>query len=477
MSEKTILVWFRKDLRIHDNEILIEASRKADFIIPLYCFDERQFQLTRFNTLKTGSFRAQFLIESVADLKKSMKDLGGDLLIAKGKPEEIIPYLVEKYKVSEVYHHREVASEETIISEKVETELWKQKINLKHFIGHTLYNKEDLPFPIKDIPDIFTTFRKKIERESAVKPCFDKVQIINLPKDFETSEVPALIDLGFTEVLHKDTRAVMDYKGGETAGKCRLQSYFWKTDRLKNYKITRNGLIGADYSSKFSAWLSLGCLSPRGIYWEIKKYEKERIANESTYWLYIELLWRDYFRFMFKKHGSKFFLKNGFKVSPPEECENQLELFEKWKTGQTGVPFIDANMREVNASGYMSNRGRQNVASFLVKDLKVNWLLGAAYFEEKLIDYCPSSNWGNWAYVAGVGNDPRDNRYFNVMKQAKEYDPQGEYVRLWVPELSRIPGVKVHEPWNILVHQLEEYQVRLGVNYPFPITQLEYSNK
>ena len=476
MSEKTILVWFRKDLRMHDNEMLLEASKKAEFIIPFYCFDERDFQLTSFNTLKTGSIRAQFLIESVADLKQSMQSLGGDLLVAQGKPEEIIPMLVQKYNVAEVYHHREVASEETRTSEKVETALWKQKVNLKHFIGHTLYNKEDLPFPIKDVPDVFTNFRKKIERESAVKPSFEIPAKINFPNGVESSVVPDITNLGFTQLPVKDSRAVLNYKGGEKVGLARLKSFFWDTDHIKNYKNTRNGLLGADYSSKFSAWISMGCLSPRGIYWEIKKYEQERGANESTYWLYFELLWRDYFRFMFKKHGNKFFNKNGFKDSGPEESTNQTELFEKWKTGQTGIPFIDANMREMNASGYMSNRGRQNVASFLVKDLKVNWTFGAAFFEEKLIDYCPASNWGNWAYIAGVGNDPRENRYFNIIKQAKEYDSQGEYVRFWIPELKNIPAGKIHEPWNLSSQVLAEYQVQLGKTYPMPLVPLAYKH-
>ncbi|MEO8794362.1 MAG: DASH family cryptochrome [Daejeonella sp.] len=471
MSDRIILVWFRKDLRIHDNEILLEACRKADYVIPFYCFDKRQFEITAFNTLKTGLIRANFLLESVADLQNSLKSLGSDLIIKFGLPEEIIPELVRKYQVSEVYHHREVASEETGISENVETALWKFKINLKHFIGHTLYHKEDLPFPIRDIPDVFTTFRKKIERESEVKPCFDTPEKIVSPANMESGSLPKLSDLGFENYVIKDPRAVLDYKGGETNGTARLKSFFWESDSLRNYKNTRNELIGKNYSSKLSAWLSLGCLSPREIFWEIKKYEKERVANDSTYWLYFELLWRDYFRFMFKKHGNKFFFKSGFKGKFPDEAENQQELFDCWKSAQTGIPFIDANLRELIQTGFMSNRGRQNVASFLVKDLKVNWTWGAAFFEEKLIDYDPASNWGNWAYIAGVGNDPRENRHFNILKQAKEYDPQGDYVRLWIPELEKIPGSKIHEPWTLSDEKLKAYNVSIGKSYPTPLSE------
>ena len=462
MSGRTILVWFRKDLRIHDNEILAEAVRKADKIIPVYCFDPRQFETTSFQTKKTGLIRARFLLESVADLQQSFQKAGGNLTIRIGKPEVVIPELVVKYHVNEVYHHREVASEETRVSADVENALWKLKINLKHFIGHTLYHKEDLPFPINSIPDIFTSFRKKVERDSTVRNCHETPVNMSFPEGMEVDVLPQLSDFGFDEHEVFDNRSVMKFQGGETVAMNRLQNYFWVTEAVKTYKQTRNNLIGADYSSKFSAWIALGCLSPREVYWEIKKYEKQNGTCDSTYSLYLELLWRDYFRFMFKKYGNKFFQKIGFKGIAPEEGENQQELFELWKNAETGIPFIDANMRELNATGFMSNRGRQNVASFLVKDLKVNWMWGAAYFEERLIDYCPANNWGNWAYVAGVGNDPKEYRHFNVLKQAAEYDPNGEYVRLWIPEIALLSGSEIHQPWKLSRAEQSDYQL---VNY------------
>jgi len=466
MSCKTILVWFRKDLRIHDNEILTEAVRKGDFIIPVYCFDPRQFEITPHNTLKTGFFRAEFLLQSVADLRQSFRNAGGDLIIRQGKPEEILPELVSQYDVHEVYHHREVASEETGVSALVEDALWKQKINLRHFIGHTLYHKEDLPFPIHSIPDVFTSFRKKVERDGMVRPCFEDPGPMKFPDNLEGGSMPSLSDLGFAQTEPADERSAMKFKGGETEALKRLKEYFWEKHAVKNYKQTRNGLIGADYSTKFSAWIAMGCLSPREVYWEIKNYEKLNGAGDSTYSLYLELLWRDYFRFMFKKYGNKFFQKTGLNGKVPEEAENQKELFELWKNGETGVPFIDANMRELNATGFMSNRGRQNVASFLVKDLKVNWKWGAAYFEEKLIDYCPANNWGNWAYIAGVGNDPRVDRHFNILKQAADYDPHGDYVRLWIPELSQLNDHYVHQPWKLSEVERAEYQLKSYTDCP-----------
>lgn len=460
MSGKTILVWFRKDLRIHDNEILSEAVRKGETLVPVYCFDPRQFETTSFQTQKTGYVRAKFLIECVADLRHSLQKLGADLVIRTGKPEDILPELVSKYHVTEVYHHREVASEETRVSADVENALWRLKINLKHFIGHTLYHKEDLPFPINNIPDVFSSFRKKIERDSSVRKCTDSPGNFTIPQDMESGVLPSLSDLGFEDAQNTDERSLMKFKGGETEALSRMHSYFWETDAVKNYKQTRNSLLGADYSSKFSAWLALGCLSPREVYWEIKKYEQERGSSDSTYALFLQLLWRDYFRFMFKKYGNKFFQKIGFKGVAPEEAEHQQDHFELWKQGKTGVPFIDAIIRELNSTGFLSNRGRQNAASFLVRNLKVNWMWGASYFEEKLIDYCPANNWGNWAYIAGVGNDPKEYQHFNVLNQAKEFDPNGDYVRLWVPELAAIPGSMIHQPWTLSERELGEYGIR-----------------
>jgi deoxyribodipyrimidine photo-lyase len=191
-------------------------------------------------------------------------------------------------------------------------------------------------------------------------------------------------------------------------------------------------MTGSDYSSKFSAWLALGCISPRFIYQELKKYESLHTANDSTYWLIFELLWRDYFRFMMKKYHNSFFQKNGIKNTDFTTKTVNLDLLQNWIDAKTGVDFIDANMTELKLTGFMSNRGRQNVASYLCNDLAVDWRYGAAYFEQQLIDYDVCSNWGNWAYLAGVGNDPKGSRYFNIEKQAADYDKNKTFRNLWL---------------------------------------------
>jgi deoxyribodipyrimidine photo-lyase len=391
MNGKTILVWFRNDLRVHDNEILLEAVKRAETVIPVYCFDPRYFADTNYGTKKTGSFRAKFLLESVNGLRQSLQSLGGDLMIRFGMPEEILPEICQKYAVSEVYHHREVAAEETEISSNVESALWKQQINLKHFIGHTLYHKEDLPFPIKDIPDAFMVFKKKIERDSNVRPGFARPERIHVPENMDSGNLPLLSDLGVS-MPPLDERAQWRFVGGEQEGLAHL------SDFLLTYQAPPKGQKNVTTtSSLLSPWLSLGCLSPREVYWQVKNFEKEHPSRDIAAHIVLELQWRDYFRFMLKKHGSN----TTYSSQEPEVAES--ESFNKWRNAKTGYALIDACMTELNSTGFINNRCRQYVALCLVNDLGVSWKAGAAYFEEKLIDYSPASNWGNWTYIAGEG--------------------------------------------------------------------------
>lgn len=262
-----------------------------------------------------------------------------------------------------------------------------------------------------------------------------------------TSATPLCPDT-YTARVH-DPRSAFGLPGGETAAWARVQHYFGSTKSLSRYKETRNGMLGRDYSSKLSVYLAHGCITARQVMDAVKSYEKAEGANESTYWLIFELLWRDYMRFYSKKYGKKVFLLGG--AQGPEGVakwpwSRNAALFERWARGQTGYPLIDANMRELALTGFMSNRGRQIVASFLVRDLGLDWRLGAQHFEALLLDHDVCSNWGNWQYAAGVGADPREDRYFNPVKQGNDYDPQGAYVRAWLPELRALPTRLLLDP-------------------------------
>jgi deoxyribodipyrimidine photo-lyase len=252
-----------------------------------------------------------------------------------------------------------------------------------------------------------------------------------------------------------------------------MNEYIWEGDHLKNYKKTRNGMLGANYSSKFSPWLAVGALSPRMINKEVRKYEDERVSNQSTYWMIFELIWRDYWKFLFVKYDPQIFYPGGIQ-DKQVDWQHDPELFKRWADGTTGFPFVDANMRELKHTGFMSNRGRQNVASVLAKNLGIDWRWGAAWFESQLIDYDVYSNYGNWAYVAGVGTDTR-NRYFHIVNQAKKYDNEGEYMQHWLPELSNVPRKLLPEFHEQNPEELKMYDVVLGEDYPEPVIDLEES--
>jgi deoxyribodipyrimidine photo-lyase len=463
-----ILIWYRNDLRIHDHAPLHQAIQQGATVIPVYCFDPRQFDQTQFGFAKTGAFRAQFLLESIADLRSQLQAIGSDLIIRRGRPEEIIPALVEQFNITAVHYHQEVTAEETIVEANLQTAL---KIPSHSTWGHTLYQPDDLPFAIADLPELFTAFRKQVETHSGITSAIPAPkQLQPLPVGLDRGDLPTLAELGLV-AIDPSPKGVLTFQGGETAGFARLQDYFWQQDCLKTYKATRNGMLGANYSSKFSPWLACGCLSPRAIYDQVQIYETQRVRNDSTYWLIFELLWRDYFRFICAKHGNAVFKITGLRGVKMawKTDENRLE---QWQLGQTGFPLIDANMRELAATGFMSNRGRQNVASFLTKNLGIDWRRGAAYFESMLIDYDVCSNWGNWNYAAGVGNDARGFRWFNITKQARDYDRQGDYVKHWCPELAAIPAATVHEPWQLTSIEQQRLGVRLGVDYPHRVVDL-----
>jgi len=449
-SQRRAIVWFRNDLRLHDNEALSEAIQSAQQVLPVYIFDPRIFMATtRFGFAKTSKFRAKFIIESIIDLKKKLQAKGSDLYIRIGKPEEEIVSIARELKSSWVFCNRERTKEEVDVQDALELNLWSIGQEIRYSRGKMLFYTADLPFPVTQTPDVFTNFRKEVEKYIPIREPLPspKDSFFPLGLDIDYGDVPTLADFGHEDF--SNDQAGFEWKGGETEGLRQLRYYLWDSDLITNYKESRNELLGRDFSSKFSPWLAQGCLSPKMIYQELSRYEQERTKNKSTYWMFFELMWRDFFRLTGKKYGNAIFQTDGTKGESTEQWATDREVFDKWASGNTGIPFIDANMRELNATGFMSNRGRQNVASFLVKDLKINWLMGAEYFESLLLDYDPCSNYGNWNYIAGVGADPREDRWFNIVSQAKRYDASGEYVKYWLPELKNLPSENVHVPWKL----------------------------
>jgi deoxyribodipyrimidine photo-lyase len=484
----TALCWFRRDLRLGDNRAL-SAAAEADALLPVYVIDPRQYGEREFGGSdsfryeKTGPYRTRFRAEALEDLRDRLRDRGSDLLVRVGEPEEVLPDLAAAVDADRIYHHTRPTAEEERVANAVAGAVREEGLAVRSFWGHTLYHPNDLPNPIPEISDTFTSFRKAVEAEARVRdPEHVPAPFPSLPDPAADADPTALdtepisferFPVAFDRPA-VDDRAVLSFTGGEEAGKQWLDEWAWDRDNLRTYKETRNGLLGSDYSSKLSPWLNEGCLSPRSVHAEVEHYEDQTVENDSTYWLKFELRWRDFFAFQFAKHRSAFWTKGGIRERDDIQWRRDARDFERWKRGRTGVPFVDANMRELNETGYMSNRGRQIVASFLANNLRIDWRRGAAYFETQLVDYDPCSNYGNWAYIAGVGNDSRD-RYFNVIKQAHSYDGDAEYVKHWLPELDALPPKFAHEPWKLDAKQQGEYGVTLGADYPMPMLDLEAS--
>ena len=426
--QKTSIVWFTDNLRVQDNNALYNAMNSSTRIIGVYFLSPEMFKKTQFGYKKTEKFRAKFLLQTLKDLKSGLNELNIRLLVYNSSVENQIDKLIKKYDVTAIYHQKEWTDEEVKKINLLKKSL-PINVSIHECYDQFLFHPDDVTVHYKETPGVFTQFRKQLEKKISVRPLVH-VHSQEITSKIEMDfELPTLEQLGF-EDFEIDSRTAFPFKGGFISAGERLNNYFFKTKSLGIYKKTRNGLMGENYSSKFSPWLANGSLSARQIYWKVKEFEDEFYANQSTYWLVFELIWRDFFKFISMKHGNSIFKLEGILNANYNWSENS-KFINEWTDGRTADDFVNANMIELKNTGWMSNRGRQNVASYLAKNLKIDWRIGAAYFESMLLDYDVHSNYGNWMYVSGVGNDPRD-RIFNLKRQAEIYDSNKRFRKYWL---------------------------------------------
>ncbi len=427
-QKKCGLVWFRNNLRTQDHTSLKKAIENHKKVIAVYFFDPKYFKLDDFGFQKTAKFRAQFLIETISDLQQNLKDLNITLLTYFEAPENKISSLCDEYCVDTIYTQKEWTQEEIDTNNAI-----KQSIPSVNFIedyDQFLYHPETVSRNFSNIPNVFTGFRKKLEKYVEI-PIMENAPLKKSKDNLieNKTKIPTLQDLGFEEFTTPHQTA-FPFKGGETSAIQRLNYYVFESKKVSFYKKTRNGLVGVDYATKFSPWLANGSVSAKTIYHKVKKYEAEFGKNQSTYWVIFELIWRDFFKYISLKYDNKIFKIGGI-LERNYHWNTDKEIVQRWINGETKDDFVNANMIELKKTGWMSNRGRQNVASYFAKELLQDWRIGAAYFESLLLDYDVHSNYGNWMYVAGVGNDPRD-RKFNTQLQAERYDPNHKFRNLWL---------------------------------------------
>jgi len=420
------LVWFRNNMRVEDNSSLTKAMNESDNVIGFINIDPKIFISTKYGFKKTEKYRAKFLLETISDLKSQLEILNISLIITHRDFGQSINEIIDQYGITNIYTQTEWTRDELI-----EDSFIPDEINLIKDFDQFLFSPNDVRSLYDNIPRGFSNFRKKCEKYLSVN------DTLSIPKSLNSDNkisieypIPSLSDLGFKDFeVHKDS--VFRFKGGEINAKNRIRNYFFETRNVSTYKLTRNGLIGEDYSSKFSPWLANGSVSVKHIFKSLKEYEKEVEKNDSTYWLYFELIWRDFFKYVSMQHKDKFFNKDGI-YGEDKEWSDDKDVLLNWINGKTNEPFVNANMIELSQTGFMSNRGRQNVSNYLTKELKIDWRIGAEYFESMLIDYDVHSNYGNWLYNAGIGNDSMPFRKFNPKLQSERYDPDKSYEKIWL---------------------------------------------
>ncbi|MDG1772625.1 MAG: DASH family cryptochrome [Oceanicoccus sp.] len=411
------LIWFTQDLRLADNPLLFEAHRAAQEVLHVVFVGDLLRPASVPGLKGTSEHRKRFLFEAIAKLSEQLEHYGHKLLIINGRAHEHLGILLANYDIDAVYAAQQCAFDET--------ELWNffdsayPQVDFHSVSSATLFKESALPFSAGEMPKQFTPFRKAIEAQATEPREQASAVLFSKPLKHAHKSMP----------LPKSINSDQVFRGGEAAAMKHLHSYFGSLAPL-SYKKTRNELQGFESSTRFSPWLAQGSLSAVTIIKALREYEDKHGANESTYWIYFELLWREFFFWSARQLGAKLFWKKGRNPTAPL-TSFYPERFRAWTQGSTPWPLVNACMKELATTGYLSNRGRQVVASCLVNELDLDWRYGAAYFEQQLLDYDAASNWGNWQYLAGVGADPRGQRHFSLEKQTQIYDPDRHYIDRW----------------------------------------------
>jgi len=381
---------------------------------------------------------------------------------------------------------QEICKEELDVEEAVKAALMKKDadVQIQSLWGSTIYHIDDLPYkPDTELPHIYGKFREKSQnvKVRALAPTPGKGDLPKAKADKVITESASFMPDLVKDLKYKkeeieapaDKRTCLVFTGGEDEALKRCKDYIWSAKAVASYSETRNQLIGANYSSKLSPWFATGALSPRFVYHETKSFEKTHRANDSTKTFIDELFWRDFNRYWCMRHGVKVFSSYGIYDREYYQWKTDMETVKRWREGRTGMPLIDALMRDMNATGFMPNRGRMVVACYLTMDLKQDWRYGAYYFEEKLIDHDVQSNYGGWCFSSGIG--PGRVLVFNSLKQSRDFDKKGEYIKMWVPELKNVPLEYIHEPWTMPKTLQSACKTTIGTDYPAPIVCEKYT--
>ncbi len=434
MAKRIGLYWFTNDLRIQNNAALAKANEECDELLVVYLLDPKDLTANRYGFVSLGKNRLAFLAESLTDLARSLKQLGQHLHVFQQSPVATIAQLITIYNIDAVYR-----SESSGFYENQYWQMLKQQYSQLEFIEvatHTIFTSQQLPYSLSEIPSVYTEFRKKLE---PIIPAYTPIKIEQLKKAPSVSS--RLLKPDFPDALNGQLNNKIQLSqsskitiGGETQATQHLYQYF-SSNYVSQYKISKNAINNINGSTKLSPWLANGCISVHQILQEVNKYEDFHGKSESTSAIKFELLWREYFQWLAKTAGVKLFTLAGMRGKKPL-TPYYAQRLRSWTHGTTPFPIVNACIKQLNQTGYISNTGRKILASAMVNDLNLDWRFGAAYFEHQLLDYDVASNWCNWQYMAGVGVDPRTKIKLDLQEQQQLFDPNGDYVKYWKGETS-----------------------------------------
>ena len=401
--------WIRHDRRLSDNSCwefaLQEATKTGEELRVFFAWNRLHLDAGIGGIPRMSARRIEWTQKDLQTMRAELQKHG----IALEETEGSALDWLRTNRPSALTYSFAVAHEER----QDEAQLRPLVARIHGFWTHSILEPEAIPGGLNRLPEVFTPFRHKVERENLR---FELLPLQVAPHGASPTS----------------TTQSFPFEPGEASALARLEAYLRNPEGAAAYKTRRNGLLGTEYSTKFSPWLASGALSPRRIWQACLNLEETLGGSPEVEWIRVELLWREYFQWVAYRAGRRLFHKKGFREQAPRAGFN-ARAFQRWVDGQTGDDFVNAGMRELAETGYSSNRARQNLASYLIHDLGIDWRYGAAYFESQLLDYDPASNWANWAYLAGVGNDPRPVRRFNTVKQAQDYDANRAFRQAWLP--------------------------------------------
>lgn len=429
-----IILWLRDDLRFHDHAGWQQIASQDTAVKAVYFADPANMQPDKFGLQAIGKGRHQQRVACFHELRQRCRLNRVEFELVNQSPVDW--FCQQHQQITSVYTAQPQAPYECQWLQKIKD----LNIDVSLYSAQSLFEQQQIDALTSPLSGSFSRFRKKVEGK------------LDVPKP-----LPSMI----TQAEISSSRSVQpDWPHGEVAGRQWLHHYLFEQRAVAHYKTTRNALQGRYFASHLSPYLASGALSAREVWHQVGAYEAQFGDSEHSYWLKFELLWREFFHWSLRLHGRDFFRYQGLCQQALPAPEHDQQRWQAWCMGKTGVPMIDAGIKELLESGHISNRLRQNMASYFIHQLRLDWRLGAAFFEQHLLDFDVASNYGNWAYIAGAGHDPRQGRQFNINKQLSQYDPKLTHIKQWLPQLSHC-GLK-----DIVNHT--RGQKRL-VDYPAPV--------